>query len=80
MVRYDDLCFAGRVIYLHTMGGEACCNRSQSFSDFGKELVRGIRKDGDCEVVEEGRDREFVRIFCWLLVECVLWAKGDVGP
>ena len=57
MIRYDDLCVAGRVIYLHAMGGEACCNRSQSFSDFRKELVGRIRKDGNCEVVEESRDR-----------------------
>ena len=57
MVRYDDLCFAGRVIYLHAMGGEACCNCSQGFSDFGKELVGRIRKDGNCEVVKESGDR-----------------------
>ena len=74
MVRYDDLCFSRRVIYLHAMGGEACSNRLQSFSDLRKELVGCIRKDGYCEVVdvEEGRDGSFVRAFWGLLVKSVL--------
>ena len=57
MVRNDDLCFASRIIYLHAMGGEACCKRFQSFSDFRKALVGGIRKDGNCEVIEESKGR-----------------------
>ena len=80
VVCYDDLCLASRIIYLHTVSGEACCDRSQSFSDFGEELVGGVRKDGDCEIVEEGRNGKLVGVFCRLLVECVLLAKGYTRP
>ena len=61
VVRDDDLCFVSRVIYLHTVSGEACCYRSQSFADFVKKLVWRVSEYCDCEIVgKKGGDGELV--------------------
>ena len=56
MVGDNDLCFSVGVIDLHSVGTEASCYNFPGFSNLGKKLVGGVGDDGDCEVIEKGRD------------------------